>query len=186
MADIELTDGADENGLALMMATLIRQNLEDHPDREADLAKMHGRIAIIAFDAEIALTLECRVERVRLRLLPPTIGIDQFADRQPTLPTALLQLRLAAEVADIPHTEIRDRDHRVWQGQDAAQILGANNGHPPHAYFLGPRGQPQVLHCTHRTVDIHLALMCTAQYDVAASLPVTGNAQVHRRVQDAL
>lgn len=58
MAAIELAPGADENGLAIMMATMMSQNLEDHPERAATFARLFGRVAIVAEDADVALTMQ--------------------------------------------------------------------------------------------------------------------------------
>lgn len=60
MAAVELAPGADENGLATMLATLMAQNLADHPERERHLARLRGRVAIVAEDADVALTIELR------------------------------------------------------------------------------------------------------------------------------
>jgi hypothetical protein len=57
-ARIELEAAAENNGLAQMVAGLILQNLQDHPDKRADFARLRGRFAIVAEDAEIAMTLE--------------------------------------------------------------------------------------------------------------------------------
>lgn len=40
-----------------MLAALILQNLEDKPAKRVDFAKLRGRIAIVAEDAGVALTL---------------------------------------------------------------------------------------------------------------------------------
>lgn len=57
MAAVELAPGASENGLAIMMATMMSQNLEDHPERLTVFEKLGGRVAIVAEDAEVALTM---------------------------------------------------------------------------------------------------------------------------------
>lgn len=54
---IELAPGAEENGLAAMLSALILQNLKDKPAKRADFAKLRGRVAIVAEDAGVALTL---------------------------------------------------------------------------------------------------------------------------------
>jgi SCP-2 sterol transfer family len=54
---IELTQGAENNGLASMVASLILQNLNDQPKKRDDFAKMRGRVAIVAEDAKVAMTL---------------------------------------------------------------------------------------------------------------------------------
>jgi hypothetical protein len=54
---IELAPGAENNGLAAMMSSLILQNLNDKPEKRADFAKLRGRVAIVAEDAGVALTM---------------------------------------------------------------------------------------------------------------------------------
>lgn len=57
MAAIELAPGAGDNGLAIMMATMMSQNLEDHPERQKTFDKLGGRVAIVAEDADVAMTM---------------------------------------------------------------------------------------------------------------------------------
>lgn len=57
MAAVELAPGASENGLAIMMATMMSQNLEDHPERLALFERLGGRVAIVAEDAGVSLTM---------------------------------------------------------------------------------------------------------------------------------
>jgi hypothetical protein len=54
---VRVTPGAEENGLANMVADLVRQNLEAHPERLADLAKLDLWLGIDARDVEVGLTL---------------------------------------------------------------------------------------------------------------------------------
>lgn len=63
---IELVAGAEDNGLAAMVAALILQNLEDHPKKRADFAKLRGRVAIIAEDAQVAMTLDFQGNMLRV------------------------------------------------------------------------------------------------------------------------
>ena len=63
MAAVELAPGASDNGLAVMMATLLSQNLEDHPERGAIFERLTGRVAIIAEDADVALTMRFGARR---------------------------------------------------------------------------------------------------------------------------
>jgi hypothetical protein len=55
---IAFKQGAETNGLADMIAGLIRQNVMDKPQKRRDFDKLWGRIAIVAEDALVALTLE--------------------------------------------------------------------------------------------------------------------------------
>ncbi len=55
---IELIGNAKHNGLATMITDLITQNLADHPEKRRDFAHLVGRVAIVAEDAGVALTLQ--------------------------------------------------------------------------------------------------------------------------------
>ncbi|TPW01167.1 MAG: hypothetical protein FD124_3777 [Alphaproteobacteria bacterium] len=57
MSQVTLAPGAEANGLALMIAGLIEQNLADAPKKRADFTRMRGRVAIVAEDAGVAVTL---------------------------------------------------------------------------------------------------------------------------------
>jgi hypothetical protein len=54
---IELAPGAENNGFATMLAELVRQNLDAKPHKAKDFDAIHANIAIVAEDAEVALTL---------------------------------------------------------------------------------------------------------------------------------
>jgi hypothetical protein len=55
---VELAEGADDNGFALMVSELIRQNVEDHPAKRRDFDRLRGRVALVVSDARVAVTLE--------------------------------------------------------------------------------------------------------------------------------
>lgn len=54
---IALAPGAADNGLCSMLATLIRQTLDEAPEKKAVVGRMSGRIAIVARDLDQAVTL---------------------------------------------------------------------------------------------------------------------------------
>jgi hypothetical protein len=60
---IELAPGAEESAFATMLADLVRQNLESKPHKRKDFDTLDGTVALVADDADVALTLEFR--RVR-------------------------------------------------------------------------------------------------------------------------
>jgi hypothetical protein len=64
---IVLDTGASDNGLANMLSTMLRQNIEDHPERVALTRGMEGRMAIFAEDAEVAITIDFDGDRVVFR-----------------------------------------------------------------------------------------------------------------------
>ena len=56
--DISFADGAEEIGLASMLAELIRQNVEQRPHKKADFDRLDRVVSIEAKDAEVTITLE--------------------------------------------------------------------------------------------------------------------------------
>lgn len=63
---VEFDASATENGFAQMLGTLLVQNLEAKPRKRAIASKMRGRIAIVADDAGVAVTLSFEGTRVRV------------------------------------------------------------------------------------------------------------------------
>ena len=76
---IELDPLANDNGLANMLQTMMRQNVEDHPERADILRKMSGRMAIFAEDAAVAISIDFEGERVVFR--DGIIGIPNLTIR---------------------------------------------------------------------------------------------------------
>jgi hypothetical protein len=62
---IALAPGAEENAFATMLADLVRQNLDTKPHKRRDFDALHGTVALVADDADVALTLEFRRARGR-------------------------------------------------------------------------------------------------------------------------
>lgn len=56
---IELAPDAVDHPFASMMAQLVRQNLDDHPDKVAVARRMSGRVAIVVTDLDLAVTITC-------------------------------------------------------------------------------------------------------------------------------
>lgn len=56
-ASVVLAPGAESNPFAEMLATLVRQNLDDHPAKRATLLRMVGRVCIVATDVGRSVTL---------------------------------------------------------------------------------------------------------------------------------
>lgn len=64
MSAVELAPEAEKNAFAAMMATLIRQNLDDHPSRESAVKGAKGRASIEVSDLGIDITFVFDRERV--------------------------------------------------------------------------------------------------------------------------
>jgi alanine-alpha-ketoisovalerate/valine-pyruvate aminotransferase len=56
--EIQLADGAEEIGLAVMLQDLIIQNIEQNPHKSTDFKKLDILIGLEVYDVEIRLTLE--------------------------------------------------------------------------------------------------------------------------------
>jgi hypothetical protein len=54
---VALAPGAEENGFAVMMGDLVRQNLETKPHKRRDFDALSCNVAIVVEDADVALTL---------------------------------------------------------------------------------------------------------------------------------
>jgi hypothetical protein len=76
---IELAPGAEENGLASMLADLVRQNLEAKPQKKADFDALKGSVAIVADDADVSLTL--RFDSGALTIHDGIVGIPDVTIR---------------------------------------------------------------------------------------------------------
>jgi hypothetical protein len=57
MISVQMNPGAEDNGLACMLSTLLQQNLVTKPHKMRDFRKMHGAVAIVADDADVSLTM---------------------------------------------------------------------------------------------------------------------------------
>ncbi len=76
---IELAPGAEDNGLAMMLADLVRQNLEAKPHKKEDFEALRCAVSIVAEDADVALTL--RFDRGTLRIHDGIVGIPDVTIR---------------------------------------------------------------------------------------------------------
>jgi hypothetical protein len=84
---ISLAPGAESNAFATMLCDLVKQNLESKPHKAKDfhaLARGRGAtIALVADDAEVALTLEFRDDKLVLHdgiKGVPDVGVRGSAD----------------------------------------------------------------------------------------------------------
>jgi hypothetical protein len=54
---IELAPGTENNAFAGMLAQLLRQNLDDHPEKAQTFLRLSGRVAIVVTDLGLTVTL---------------------------------------------------------------------------------------------------------------------------------
>ncbi|MEM9070856.1 MAG: SCP2 sterol-binding domain-containing protein [Myxococcota bacterium] len=79
---VHLSPGADNNGFAVMLAQLIRQNIDDRPEKKEAMGKMTGRVALVVEDLSLAVTL--RFEEGRLTVHDGVVGIPDLTVRAPS------------------------------------------------------------------------------------------------------
>ena len=80
-ASIGLAPGAADNGFAQMLATLLRQNIDERPEKKVSFVKMHGRVSIVLEDIGSAVTLQ--FESGRLTIHNGIAGIPDVTVRAP-------------------------------------------------------------------------------------------------------
>lgn len=102
--DVELASGAEDNGLAVMLRDLVRQNIEARPHKKADFATLAGTVSIVADDADVALTLRFSPGG-SLRIHDGIVGIPDVTIRGPAdAILALSNMPLATRFGlPIPH-----------------------------------------------------------------------------------
>lgn len=80
---ISLAPGAEDNAFATMLADLVRQNLESKPHKRKDFDALAGNVALVADDADVALTLAFASGTLRLHdgiLGVPDVTVRGSAD----------------------------------------------------------------------------------------------------------
>ena len=81
--DVELSAGAEENGLAIMLADLVRQNIEAKPKKLSDFNALSGTVSIVADDADVVLTMVFD-RGGKLRIFDGIEGIPDVTIRGPS------------------------------------------------------------------------------------------------------
>ena len=80
--DVELAPGAEDNGLAIMLSDLVRQNLEAKPHKKSDFDALAGTVAIVADDADVVLTMRFEAGG-KMRIFDGIEGIPDVTIRGP-------------------------------------------------------------------------------------------------------
>ena len=108
---VVLAAGTEDNGLAIMLGDLVRQNLESKPGKKADFAALEGRIAIVADDADVALTLVFeRGTGGTLTIHDGIVGIPDVTIRGPSEAILALSNMPIATPLGLPIPSPRDRE----------------------------------------------------------------------------
>jgi hypothetical protein len=81
--DVQLAPGAEDNGLAMMLRDLVKQNIEAKPHKKGDFEAMSGSISIVADDADVALTMRFEAGG-KLTIHDGIVGIPDVTIRGPS------------------------------------------------------------------------------------------------------
>jgi hypothetical protein len=148
VADVELAPGAEENGLATMLAELVRQNLEEKPHKKGDFEALSGTVSIVADDADVALTL--RFERGgKLRIHDGITGIPDVTIRGPSEAIMALSNMPLTTRLGLPIPDPRDAE----AVKTARTVMDAMRAGRLHAYGAAFH-LPLVMRLT-RVMSIH-------------------------------
>lgn len=129
--DVQLAPGAEENGLAMMLRDLVRQNLEAKPHKSGDFEALRGSVAIVADDADVALTM--RFERGgKLRIFDGIVGIPDVTIRGPSEAVLALSNMPLATRLGLPIPDPRDRE----AVRTVQQVMGAMRDGKLHVYGM--------------------------------------------------
>jgi hypothetical protein len=107
--DVTLAPGADSNGLANMLAGLVSQNLVAKPHKLEDFAALDGKVAVVANDADVALTLQF-FRGGRLVIHDGIVGIPDLTIRGPSEAIIALSNLPAATPLGLPIPRPSDRE----------------------------------------------------------------------------
>src|SRR5688572_13313111 len=95
---IELYPGVQEHAFASMMAQLVQTNLADHPAKLRDFERMQGRVALVAEDADTAVTM--RFQRGKLSVHAGVFGVPDVVVRGPS--NVLIDLSRVPPLKQLP------------------------------------------------------------------------------------
>jgi hypothetical protein len=140
-ATIELAPGAEENGLASMLADLVRQNLDAKPHKLGDFRSLDGSVSIVADDVDVALTL--RFDRGKLMIHDGIVGIPDLTVRGSSdMILALSNMPLSTPLA-LPIPNPRDREGV----KTVRSVMDAMKSGKFHVYGMAFH-LPMVMHLT--------------------------------------
>jgi len=129
--DVKLAPGADSNGLAVMLADLVRQNLEAKPHKMSDFDALSGSVSIVADDADVALTMRFR-RGGQLTIHDGIVGIPDVTIRGPSdAVLALSNMPLATRLG-LPIPNPRDRE----AVKTVRTVMGAMRDGKLHVYGM--------------------------------------------------
>lgn len=116
---IELAPDAVDHPFATMMAQLVRQNLDDHPDKLAAAKRMSGRVAIVVTDLELAVTIAAGLGRLTFHA-----GIAGIPDATIRAPSEWITKMSLVEMRSVGPLRIPDPRGPISREISAAESAG--------------------------------------------------------------
>ncbi len=130
--EVSLAPGAEDNGLATMLADLVRQNLAAKPHKKGDFAALGGSVSIVAEDADVALTM--RFQRGgKLTIHDGIVGIPDVTIRGPSEAILALSNMPLATRLGLPIPNPRDPE----SVRSLRTVFGAMRHGQLHVYGMG-------------------------------------------------
>jgi hypothetical protein len=129
MSFVELAPGAEENGLAAMLRDLVQQNIEAKPHKKKGFDRIKGSVAIVAEDADVALTLRFRGGHLTIHdgiVGIPDVAIRASSDVILAMSTMPVSTKLALPIPRPGDAEGMATARTVMQAMTAGelQVLG--------------------------------------------------------------
>jgi hypothetical protein len=134
---VVLAPSAAENGLAIMLADLLRQNLEAKPHKVPDFLSIDGRVAIVAEDADVSLTLAFDPSMERVVIHDGIVGVPDVTIRGPSDGIIALSNVPLSTRFGLPVPGRRDEDGKRTMGELLA-MMRAGKLHSYGAVFHVP------------------------------------------------
>ncbi len=129
--DVQLAPGAEENGLAMMLRDLVKQNLEAKPHKVGDFEALDGNVSIVADDADVALTMRFEAGG-KLRIHDGIVGIPDVTIRGPSEAVLALSNMPLATRLGLPIPDPRDRE----AVKTVKTVMGAMRDGTLHVYGM--------------------------------------------------
>lgn len=130
LPDVQLAPGAEENGLAMMLRDLVTQNLEAKPHKMDDFASLDGSVAIVADDADVALTM--RFRGGKLTIHDGIVGVPDVTIRGPSEAVLALSNMPLATRLGLPIPNPRDAE----AVKTVKTVMGAMRNGKLHVYGM--------------------------------------------------
>ncbi|MCS6857288.1 MAG: SCP2 sterol-binding domain-containing protein [Sandaracinaceae bacterium] len=114
---LEIQNQSEANGLARMLAALLKDNLRDHPERLELLRSLRGQVAFYAEDAEVATTIDFQGDSVVLQ--DGIVGIPDLTIRGEA--ECIVELSRSESIAGFPNP-LGPVNRSLWKAWEEGRL----------------------------------------------------------------